>query len=710
VNTDLPRHRWISGGLRRDRERLATSLTLAPDLVPAIDAHRHLRGPYTATGTLVRALAAEILERAGLARRYDIEILSVAPELSDVMPCSRETLTSMAIPSERTRFYARLRTARIANGVAELLLGVLPDDGPRTLVVENAEHAEHTDLEVLATALRRIDPARLTLVVCGGDGDIAEPLRAALDRHTDRLRVAGPGAPRPGSGGDLPDVARPAGTLDAARAYVGSDGTSDEPALLAAYEALDVTARTGLHDERAGMLDDRDEQSLRLGALPYHLLRGSDPRGAGAQAAAAATDYCVRNGFYTATVELGQQGLAVAGPADQPDLWWKLTTAVGLSLSILSRTRQAQRLYEHARSQSILPKVHMAAAYSIAMLYTRHNDPRDKDELQAKAWLNSSIATASLLEDPTERAFLSAFYRNGLALVEVNLGDPEEALRLVDGCIESLDRLLTPDQHRLHRAVLKNNRARVYSMLGRFDEALADYAVVIEADPNHAEHYLERGSILRRLGRDDEAEADYARAIRLSPPFPEIYYNRADLRLSRGDRDGALADFSYALELDPDLVDAYINRAGIHLANGDLDSACADARHGLRRDPANAYLHAVLGEVEAGRGHGDAARAAYDQALDADPGLVTAWAGRAAVAWDAGDQDGALRDLTRAVELAPADPALRFNRATIHSGRGRWHEALLDLDAAAGEAPDDPDIAAARQACLQHVGGGPGRE
>ena len=49
-------------------------------------------------------------------------------------------------------------------------------------------------------------------------------------------------------------------------------------------------------------------------------------------------------------------------------------------------------------------------------------------------------ATASLIEDPHERAFQSAFYRNGLALVEVNLGAPQEALRLVDECIEMLDR------------------------------------------------------------------------------------------------------------------------------------------------------------------------------------------------------------------------------------------------------------------------------
>jgi hypothetical protein len=43
------------------------------------------------------------------------------------------------------------------------------------------------------------------------------------------------------------------------------------------------------------------------------------------------------------------------------------------------------------------------------------------------AWLNAAIATASLIADPSDRAFQGAFYRNGLALVEMNLGSPATA-------------------------------------------------------------------------------------------------------------------------------------------------------------------------------------------------------------------------------------------------------------------------------------------
>jgi tetratricopeptide (TPR) repeat protein len=486
-------------------------------------------------------------------------------------------------------------------------------------------------------------------------------------------------------------------------AYVASDGTSDDAQLIGAYEALDPQARAQLHDRRAAELEARDEQSLRLGAIAWHCERGTDPSGRGAAALRSAQDYCVCMGFYTAVADYGRRALELVDAGVQPALWWKVVAALTLALSVLSRTRDAEDLYDQARLLSTSPDVHMAAAYSTAMLYTRHNDPGDRDDRTAKRWLNSAIAMASLLADPSERTFQSAFYKNGLALVEVNLGDPAEALRLVDACITSLDRDLRPEEHRLHRSVLKNNRARVYSSLGLLDECLADYAVVIADDPNHPEHYLERGNVLRRAGRFDEAFADYETAVSLSPPFPEIYYNRGDLRALTGDTDGALLDFSYVIELEPDFVDAYVNRAGLYLEAGELDRAGADAAAGLARDGENPYLLVVAGQVHAARGESAAAQAAYDRAVESAPDLVAAWSGRAELAFGLGEIEAAIADLDRAVELQPDEPALRFNRAFAYQSAGSWGAALADLELAATLAPEDEDIAAATEECRSQL-------
>ena len=685
----MPQHLWITGGRRADRERAIAELQLPTLLLPVVDAHRRLRGPYTAAGAVVRDLV-RVGRDPDLVRRYDIELLSAAPDLAPVIPSSRETLTSMAIPAERTRFYALLRTKRIANGLVEFVTGALSGREPCTLVVENVDQADPTDLEFLAAALRRVDPGCLTLVICSRTRDLPGEVGLDVEAMVVPAEDGRAGTGAPGSESEL------------AWEFVRTDGTSDDPAVVAAYEALDPGERALRHDRRAAVLRAGGEQLVRLGALPYHLEHGSDPAGAGARALRAAQDYCVCMGFYEATADYGRRGLALVDPAAQPELWWKFVIAQGLAWSILGLTHEALALFDQARLVSIDPNVHMAAAYSTAMLYTRHNVPAERDQGTAKAWLNAAIATASLVADPSDRAFQGAFYRNGLALVEMNLGSPAEALRLVDECISGLDRDLRPDEHRLHRSVLKNNRARVYVALGRLDDALADYAVVIAEDPNHAEHYLERGNIFRRLGRHDEAAADYATAMRLSPPFPEIYYNRGDLRLSTGDERGALADFSYALELDPGLVDAYVNRAGMYLESGSIELARQDAVAGLRYDPDNAHLHTVIGGVLVAAEDGPAAIAAYDRALAADPALVAAWAGRAEAQLQAGDSLGAIGSLTRALEVTE-DAALLFNRAAAFGSAERWADAKADLTRARELDPEDPEISEQLRACEERL-------
>src|SRR5437762_2026876 len=58
----MPQHLWITGGRRADRERAVADLRLPAPLLPAVDAHRRLRGPYTAAGAVVRPLVGRVLD------------------------------------------------------------------------------------------------------------------------------------------------------------------------------------------------------------------------------------------------------------------------------------------------------------------------------------------------------------------------------------------------------------------------------------------------------------------------------------------------------------------------------------------------------------------------------------------------------------------------------------------------------------------------
>ncbi len=692
-------HYWISADRRAERDRLRAGLDLPP-LLARVEAHRRLRGPYTAAGAVLRAVGDDALARCPeLGPRHHIEILTAAPEFAGAVPPIESTLEQESEGGARTRYQARLHTLRIAHGLAEFLRDYLValGGGPRTLVVEDVHEADPTDHEFVAVLLRRLAPSLLTVVV-GSSGPLAEAPGPASISLPDALRERAVRLDGPAAPGDpaAPDAAT---ISELALAYVAAECTGDDPRQRAAYQSLPPADRAALHDERRRALLARGERSLLLGGVPYHAEQGSAPAVSGAAALRAAQLYCKNLGLYHAAAELGERGRAVVDRAGRPELWWDLTGDVTTSLSAIGRAEEAEALYDEARAISTDPLIHMHAAYGTAMLFARHYGDQRRDSTLARRWLNQAVAIASLLPDPKERAFYSVFHRNGIALVETREGRPEEALRLLDEGMARLDRELAPGDQLLHRTGLRYNRAQVYGMSGRLEEALADYSAVIEVDPNFHDHYFNRGNILRRLGRNKEAIEDYERALRLSPPFPEAYYNRGDARLELGDADGALADFDRVLELDPEHVDAWLNRAALRCDLDDTDGAWADVTAGLALAPGNPHLLCVQGRVLAERGEADAAREALSAALGIDQSLAEAWAIRGGLEFDSGDLVSAVSDLSRAVELL-GTPEIRFNRAVVFQAAGRFAEAADDYRAVL-EVADDDDAAARLAHCLR---------
>ncbi|MFE2344603.1 tetratricopeptide repeat protein [Streptomyces sp. NPDC059431] len=356
-------------------------------------------------------------------------------------------------------------------------------------------------------------------------------------------------------------------------------------------------------------------------------------------------------------------------------------------------------LQEEARTATLNPAHHMKLAYEIGMLYARHYPEERRDPRRARAWVNTAIALADLLPDPKERSFYSVFNRNGLALVEVRDGRPDEALRLLDEGIERLGRELGLGEKTWHRVGLRYNRAQVNSMSGRLEAALEDYAEIMDADDDFADHYFNRGNILRKLGRIEEAIADYERALSLEAPFPEAYYNRGDARLELGDTEGALADFDRTLELEPGHQEALLGRAGLFADAGEAEAALADVDAGLSLAPGHAHLLCLRGRLLAEAGRTKEAAEALAAALAGDPGMAEAWAVKGELAYLEGDLPAATADFDRAVELADR-PDFRFNRAVVHEAAGRFAQAATDFDAVYA-ATGDPDAVRQRDSCLR---------
>jgi tetratricopeptide (TPR) repeat protein len=682
----------------RGRATRSEAVAAIADVDVAVSCHARLRGPYSGVDEVLNALVpAAYREWPELIDAHRIELLTAAPGLVGVIGSRPETLVETTPHEERTRYFGLHLIQAASQGVVTFLLEYARLSRPRrahvlTLAFDDVQAADPTAQDFLALLLRRADPGLLHVLLGAAEGPLDPDLDAAVAAHAERVYVA-PSAP---------EGVEYRAAAELARGYVSSDGTSDDLSELRAYDATPPAERARLHDERAAELESRADWGLRLGAIPYHRERGSDPAGAGRRALREALEYCVAVGYSAATVDFGMRGRAVCDPVEHQHDYSHFTAKAANALVPMGRHADSLELYRELRRRYSIPQVHMTCAYAIAMLHTR--SPRDHD--QALEWANSGRALASAEPDPIERAYFEVFADNGIALIEMHRGNLERSLELVSDGIERLERELPDDSYVVHRTQLLHNRARVLVALGRLDEAHADFTRLIALDPYYVEYHSDRGALNRRRGDLSAALSDYDRAVAVSVPMAELHFNRASVRAQAGLVEESIADLDYVLELDPDFRDGHLTRGSLHLELGRAQEAHADALAGLALSGGDARLLSLLALSHQAMGARRDAVAAFGRALEVDPGFAPALVNRAVLAYDLDDLDGAHSDLTRALELMGDSADVLYNRGFVLQQQERWAEAIRDFSRALSlPDADRAELLRRRAECQAALGG-----
>ena len=96
----------------------------------------------------------------------------------------------------------------------------------------------------------------------------------------------------------------------------------------------------------------------------------------------------------------------------------------------------------------------------------------------------------------------------------------------------------------------KQNLAFVRASQGKLADAETLLDEVIEAKPDHANAYFNRGELRYELGKMQEAVVDYTRAIAMSPSEADFYTSRAHALYSAGNTSASIDDYRKAYELD----------------------------------------------------------------------------------------------------------------------------------------------------------------
>ena len=181
MSTNVARHEWVIAPFRADRDAVIRDTGI--DWLD-IDAHRNLRGPYSAAGELIHRLLRRVYApMPDLSVTHQLTLLSVAPDLVNHIQVSDEVARLLAFSREGD---PPSWTLRFAHGLTDFILSCVARTLPSRLSVsfENVDLADPLDQEFMAVLLRRADPERLTVKVCSSCDRLDDPLLAALKAHT----------------------------------------------------------------------------------------------------------------------------------------------------------------------------------------------------------------------------------------------------------------------------------------------------------------------------------------------------------------------------------------------------------------------------------------------------------------------------------------------------------------------------------------------
>lgn len=293
---------------------------------------------------------------------------------------------------------------------------------------------------------------------------------------------------------------------------------------------------------------------------------------------------------------------------------------------------------------------------------------------------------------------------HGLALIAIDLGQPDRALPLLGKCLEvepknglyltslGLTLLRKGDNSRAASLLLDAANlmpslpeprlylARALGNLGRWGQAADVLSASAEVFPANAEIWAAKGHAERVLLRHAQAEESLRRALRLSPNDADILNNLAVVLRAQERVEEAIGFYQQALAQAPDraLIHANLGNALTHLGRGPLGET--HLRRAVQLEPGNTEARTNLAAYLTAQERPADAIPHFRAVLEKAPGNVDAWTNLGVALLDTGDTAEAERCYRRAIALAPKNSEAHYNLAWILLLTGQWREGWQEYE------------------------------
>jgi tetratricopeptide (TPR) repeat protein len=257
----------------------------------------------------------------------------------------------------------------------------------------------------------------------------------------------------------------------------------------------------------------------------------------------------------------------------------------------------------------------------------------------------------------------TTFLLDGRGYIVKAYQGPADLARLLADCEripqtpEDRARLALPFPGTLHLGEFRRNEftyGAAFSQAGYYEEAIREFTLALESDPDYAEAHYNLGTLYLRQGNPEEARRHLERALELRHEYPDALNNLGLVAAQAGDNAQAIRYFQQAISQRPDYALAYYNLGNVY-------------RREQRFDEAKQALERAV------------ALAPDDPEVNYGIGMLYA---------QLNDPDRALKYWQRALRLRPDYPETLNNLGVLFVRQGRMAEAQEEFQKAIRAAPD----------------------
>ncbi len=199
-------------------------------------------------------------------------------------------------------------------------------------------------------------------------------------------------------------------------------------------------------------------------------------------------------------------------------------------------------------------------------------------------------------------------------------------------------------------------RGYTFIFLKRYEEALQDFTLLKQLEPNNHLAPFALGRMHSELGHYETAIPFLDQALSIQPFDAQCLNYRGVAKCKIKDFDSAIKDFIKATEIDSSFAMAFNNAGAARYYNQDIDNP-------IKKDIENAVSF-------------------FSKAIDNDPTLSLAFRNRGAMYLFLGFLDQALNDLTKAGNLEPQEALIPFYKAVVLREKTLYKESHENLDKA----------------------------